>query len=235
MIPGHVHAEAKATSGVQEQYDKFAPTYDVLDGGQAPELFGFDQLRSQLIGEVSGRALEVAVGTGLNLPLYRWKRTAVYGASFENVGVEDLTAIDISQGMLTEAVARVKGSPLLEDKPITLKQANATNLPFADESFDSIVDTFSLCVIEDPTAALREMARVLRPTGTAFLLEHSRSDNRLLAAYQDLTSSAVASSSKGCVWNQDVEYMLKEAGLTPKYLSRHVAGTVVLIKVVKTA
>ena len=57
-------------------------------------------------------------------------------------------------------------------------------MPFSDASFDCVVDTFSLCVFPDPAAALREVARVLRPGGTALLLEHCRSPLAPLAWYQ---------------------------------------------------
>ena len=57
-------------------------------------------------------------------------------------------------------------------------------MPFGNNSFDCVVDTFSLCVFPDPAAALRDMARVLRPGGTALLLEHSRSTFGPLAWYQ---------------------------------------------------
>ena len=59
-------------------------------------------------------------------------------------------------------------------------------MPFENSSFDCVVDTFSLCVFPDPLAALLEMARVLRPTGVALLLEHSRSSFAPLAWYQVL-------------------------------------------------
>ncbi len=57
-------------------------------------------------------------------------------------------------------------------------------LPFGNDSFDCVVDTFSLCVFPDPAGALREVARVLRPGGTVLLLEHCRSPVTPLAWYQ---------------------------------------------------
>ena len=51
--------------------------------------------------------------------------------------------------------ARLRASRYLPGKPIKLIQADATALPFEDASFDTVIDTFSLCVIPDPVAALR--------------------------------------------------------------------------------
>ena len=59
-------------------------------------------------------------------------------------------------------------------------------MPFKESTFDCVVDTFSLCVFPDPAAALREVARVLRPAGAALLLEHCRSPFGPLAWYQVL-------------------------------------------------
>ena len=77
------------------------------------------------------------------------------------------------------------------------------------------------------------MARVVKPGGKVLLLEHSRSNNGLLAADQDLTASSVAAIAKGCVWNQDVERLAASADLRPVWVTRHTAGTVVLIEAVK--
>ncbi len=51
------------------------------------------------------------------------------------------------------------------------------------------------------------------------------SDNRLV---QDLTAEAVASTSKGCVWNQDIPRLLKDAGLSVDNLERHLGGLITL-------
>lgn len=122
--------------------------------------------------QARGDVLEVGVGTGLNLPFYNWSNMTT------------LTGADISEGMLREAAARVQSAANLQQANLTsLVQADVTQLPFPDCSFDAVVDTFSLCVFARPQEALAEMARVLRPGGRLLLVEHSRSDNPVLGAY----------------------------------------------------
>ncbi len=89
-------------------YARYAPSYDELDDGSLSELAGFPQLRAELLAKASGEVLEVAVGTGLNLGLYDWSR------------VQQLTGVDISEGMLKQAQSRV--AEQLSGRPITLKQ-----------------------------------------------------------------------------------------------------------------
>ncbi|KAF5843166.1 S-adenosyl-L-methionine-dependent methyltransferase [Dunaliella salina] len=208
------------SSSVEKDYDRFAATYDDLDGGSAAGVLGFDDLREELLQKAQGNVLEIAVGTGLNLKHY----------SFGAGRVEALTGVDISNGMLSQASARIARDPQLKHARISLQQADATQLPLPSASFDSVVDTFSLCVIPEPLPALREMARVLRPGGRVLLLEHARSDNPILGAYQDISASAVAATAKGCVWNQDVPALLKAAGLRPTRLQRYTAGTIMMVE-----
>ncbi|KAG2482184.1 hypothetical protein HYH03_018865 [Edaphochlamys debaryana] len=233
-------ASSSAAAEVQQAYDRYAGSYDELDGGVAAEALGFPQLRQQLLAQARGRVLEVAVGTGLNLPYYSWDERSgaasgdeAAAAVAESRGVSSVEAVDLSPGMLDQARRRTQASPALSGRSISFRQADVTALPYGDDSFDSVVDTFSLCVFPDPGTALKEMARVVRPSGRVLLLEHTRSDNPLLAAYQDATAGPVAALGKGCVWNQDVEGLAAAAGLRVEAAERSAAGTVELLVATK--
>jgi ubiquinone/menaquinone biosynthesis C-methylase UbiE len=110
--------------------------------------------REWVCSRARGDVLEVAVGTGLNLPFYQ-----------PDVR---LTAVDLSSAMLDMARARAAGL----GREVDLREADAQLLPFPDASFDTVVCTLSLCNIPDPQAAIGQMARVLRPAGRLLLLDH---------------------------------------------------------------
>ncbi|EHB50017.1 Methyltransferase type 11 [Mycolicibacterium rhodesiae JS60] len=122
---------------------------------QFVERMFFGDSRSWACSQAGGAALEVAVGTGLNLSAYP-------------KGVA-LTGIDLSAQML--AIAKARAVELGRD--VDLRQGDAHHLPFADESFDTVVCTFGLCAIPDTDAALDEMTRVLRPGGKLILVDHA--------------------------------------------------------------
>jgi ubiquinone/menaquinone biosynthesis C-methylase UbiE len=114
----------------------------------------FADSRAWICVQATGQALEVAVGTGLNLPFYP-------------AGVQ-LTGIDFSPAML--GIARRRAGHL--GRAVDLRQADALALPFPDASFDTVVCTFSLCAIPDEPRAICEMTRVLRPGGLLLLADH---------------------------------------------------------------
>ena len=104
--------------------------------------------------------LEVAVGTGLNVPLYEPELA--------------LTGVDLSPAML--ALARQRAAEA--GRQVDLREGDAHRLPFDDASFDTVVCTFSLCNIPDLRGALTEMRRVLRPGGRLVLVDHVASTTR---------------------------------------------------------
>ena len=119
----------------------------------ADRLF-FGDSRAWVCTQAAGRTLEVAIGTGLNLPFYP---SAV-----------ELTGIDFSPAMLD--LARRRAGEL--GRAAELQQADAMALPFPDSSFDTVVCTFGLCAIPDDRRAVSEMNRVLRPGGLLLLADH---------------------------------------------------------------
>lgn len=227
------HSEKRAPdhsdTGVARAYDAYSGTYDALDGRNAtiPRVLGFDRRRQDILAFAQGALLEVACGTGANFAYYA-------GAN----RIENITALDESSGMLLRAQETLENmgnaGPVdggLQTKPVKLVQGSVYHLPFEDETFDTVVDTFSLCVFRQPVVALREMGRVLKRSDTSriLLLEHSLSNSPPIACYQNLTGSAVAAMSKSCFWNQNVPDLCRQAGLVLKSCSYHTGGTVVQV------
>ena len=147
-------------------WDARARLYDALEGSDlrraAPKRALFHRMR--------GRTLFVAVGTGLDI------------AHFPP-GL-DITAIDISEAMLSRARMRQHryGGGL------RLELQDAAELPYADGCFDTVATSCTLCSVPDPRRVLRELHRVLRPDGRLLLFEHVRSRHAPLALVLDLMS-----------------------------------------------
>ncbi|RNF18809.1 methyltransferase [Trypanosoma conorhini] len=89
----------------------------------------------------------------------------------------------------------------------------AEQMPFPDNSFDTVVDMFGLCSFDDPVRALREMSRVCKPSGNLLLLEHGK--GRWARINDHLDKWAPRHAKKwGCWWNRDIRRYLRLAGLT---------------------
>ncbi|KAJ1452258.1 S-adenosyl-L-methionine-dependent methyltransferase [Pelagophyceae sp. CCMP2097] len=195
---------ARAGDYSASSYDGYASSYDSLDGGGVAKALGLDAARQALLKRATGRVLEVGAGTGLSLPFYDARK------------VQRLDLLDASPGMLAEARVKVDGGACAVGD-VRLFQSDAAQTPFAAETFDTAVDTFALCVYDDAVAVLRELRRILKPTGELLLLENSRPTNPVAGAYVDFTADMVArNGGKGCKYNQDVLKLVQDAGFQVK-------------------
>lgn len=138
-----------------KRYNRIAPVYDLTEW--FVEKAAFQAWRKKLWSQVEpGKILEVGVGTGKNIPYY----------PFES----DVTAIDISEGMMSSAKKRAKEA----SEPVELQMMDVQSLSYPDNTFDSAVATFVFCSVPIPIAGLRELKRVVKPEGDIWLLEHVR-------------------------------------------------------------
>jgi ubiquinone/menaquinone biosynthesis C-methylase UbiE len=144
----------------------FAATYDRMVR-QSDEA-GVGAMRHGLLAGAGGAVLEIGTGTGLNLPHYDGK-------------VESLVLTEPEPAMLRRLQKKAH-----EQAPhAKILRAPAEDLPFEDDSFDTVVSTLVLCGVDDQARSLREMRRVLRPGGRLLFIEHVRSDDPGLARFQD--------------------------------------------------
>ena len=73
-----------------------------------------------------------------------------------------------------------------QDRPDAIVlDARAETLAVQDASFDTVVASFVLCSVDDQTAVLDEIARVLRPASQLLFLEHVRDEDPRIAKKQD--------------------------------------------------
>jgi methyltransferase OMS1 len=175
--------------------------------------------RKKAIMMARGDVLEVGIGTGeKTLELYE-----------RNKNVKKLTGIDdhdLSLEVCATEVTKRKNRTV----PVTLVNGRAESLPFEDKSFDTVVSQFSLCSIEDPVAAIREMVRVSR--GRVILVEHGLSYwsvVRWLGYWTSLFPDPQHPWSYGCYQDRDVLKIVKDSGVKVKQIKTSSLGHVYLI------
>jgi ubiquinone/menaquinone biosynthesis C-methylase UbiE len=193
------------TAKVRRAWEKAAPSYD-----RQMTFFERIQLgggREWLGARARGRVLEVAIGTGLNLPHYPADAT--------------VTGIELSPAML--AIARRRAADLGRD--VELHIGDAEHLPFDGAAYDSVVCALAMCVIPDPPAAIAEMARVLVPGGRLLLLDHIGSTWPPIYAAQWLVER-VTIRTAGEYFTRRPLPLVRAAGFDIVEVERLKAGTV---------
>jgi ubiquinone/menaquinone biosynthesis C-methylase UbiE len=166
-------------------------------GMTATEEAGLREMRRELLAGARGRVLELGAGTGVNLQLYPET-------------IDGLTMIEPDPHMTKRL--REKLAALGKTSEVTVIEAPAESLPFPDDSFDTAVVTLVLCTVPDQPAALKEIARVLKPDGQLLFLEHVRSRHPSLAKWQDRLEGPWRFLGDGCHCNRDTVSAITAAG-----------------------
>jgi phosphatidylethanolamine/phosphatidyl-N-methylethanolamine N-methyltransferase len=163
------------TLSVQKVYDSYAFFYNFLFG----RIFNPGRkLSVDVVNQnapYSAKVIEVGVGTGLSLPLYR--------------NDLQITGVDISEKMLEKAKKRAGDHQL---RGLSLQVMDAANLKFPDESFDYIVAMYVVSVVPDINKFLDEVCRVCKKNGDIVIVNHFVSENKLLKLFEKLISGAHA-------------------------------------------
>ena len=173
----------------------FAAGYDWFLASTEKE--GLAAHRRQLVGSATGRVLEIGGGTGANLPYY-------------GQGVVELVIAEPSQPMARRLEPKLNGYRI----PTRILLTPAERLPLETGSFDYVVSTLVLCTVRDPTLALAEVRRVLKSEGRLLFIEHVRSDNPKLAAWQDRLRRPWSWFGCGCQCNRRTAENIRGAGFS---------------------
>jgi ubiquinone/menaquinone biosynthesis C-methylase UbiE len=163
-----------------------------------------NRMRPGTVGLATGEVLEIGFGTGINLEFYP-------------AAVTGVTALDPMEE-LTERIRKRIASSTIPLRQFALRADG--ELPFDNDSFDTVITTWTLCSIPDPIKALREMGRVLKPSGRYLFLEHGLSALPNTAKWQNRLNPCWCRFADGCNMNRAIDELVREAGLEILKLDR---------------
>lgn len=208
-----------AAEDTTEFYDEKAAEYDDSVKWEERGIF-MGMRRRWLMKQITGDVLEVACGTGRNIPYLSPEL------------IRSITFVDSSKNMvnITQEKFR-KAYPKFKNVAFTVGKAeDLIDLANDDHvKYDTIVEAFGLCAHEDPVKALKNMASLLKPDGRIVLLEHGRSKWDFINNHLDFKSEK-RMKTWACRWNLDIGEIVDEAGLDITYEKRvHLSTTWMLI------
>jgi ubiquinone/menaquinone biosynthesis C-methylase UbiE len=151
----------------------------------------FNAYRQELLANASGDVLEIGFGTGLNLSYYPEE-------------IEKLIAIDANPGVLSIAQKRIQASQISVQQQLL----NGENLPMLDNTFDTVVSTWTLCSITNVEKAIQEIYRVLKPGGKFIFIEHGLSSETQVQVWQNRLTPLQKIIGDGCHLNRNIKQLI---------------------------
>jgi ubiquinone/menaquinone biosynthesis C-methylase UbiE len=172
----------------------------LLDGAMKNRML--KPYRERVVGAAEGRVLEIGAGSGMN---FRY-----YGA-----GTGELMALEPDPNLTAMARERAE----MAGRPVRFLAAGAEAIPLEDASVDTVVTTWTLCSIADAGAALKEMRRVLKPSGRLLFVEHGRAPEAGVARWQNRINPVWKRIAGGCNLNRPIPTLIEAAGFRVEALS----------------
>jgi len=160
---------------------------------------GINQARRRLMTQAVGSVLEIGSGTGANLKFYNF---------------DLITDLTITDKKLSKRIKK------LDSKETTFIEADVTDLPFSDDSFDTIVHTLVFCSVKDVSKGLLELKRVLKPNGKILFIEHVLPENKFLKRTFRFINPIWKTLASGCNLTRSYEDSLKVEGFEISDLSK---------------
>lgn len=157
--------------------------------------------RQRTIPTAAGRVLEIGIGSGLNLPFY-------------SAHVHEIVGLEPAPRLTEMARDRADRTRIRT----TFIQGFAEAIPLEGGSVDTVVTTWTLCSIPDVSAALREMRRVLTPTGKLLFVEHGQAPDESVRKWQDRLTPAWKCIGGGCHLNRPIRALVESAGFSIEQL-----------------
>lgn len=164
----------------------------------------FDAQRYKLLNEAQGKCLEIGIGTGLNLKFYPSH-------------ISEIAAVDFNPGMAAQLKVKHSNHRI----KINFSLSDAENLPYEDETFDTVISTLTFCSISNLPRALSEVKRVMKKSGQLIFLEHGLSNETHIASWQKRLNPIQNIVACGCSLTVNTTQQLTNAGFKIKYINNY--------------
>lgn len=193
--------------GLQNWWDEHGVPRMIKLACGAPQIM---KLRSQIVPLAQGDVFEIGCGGGINQEFYN------------SAAITRYAGIDPGGKLLDYARAAARQHGWDAD----IKDGIGEDIPFADDSFDSVVCTYTMCSVQDQAQVVREMRRILRPGGKLLFLEHGRAPDAGVAKWQDRIEPIWKPLAGGCHLTRPITSAVRDGGFLVEPMGeRYAPGT----------